>query len=128
MSKLSKEAREAKKKRDLEYAKTPRRRKMKAENQKKRREAIKKHGKAWLNGKDYDHEDGKFESVKRNRGNDGNGTKKESPINIKLFPGGKIKKSSYPTDYVVPSMNMSIKQFNEKSRKERRRIYKTKLK
>ena len=27
---------------------------------------------------DYDHEDGKFESVKRNRGNDGNGTKKES--------------------------------------------------
>jgi hypothetical protein len=28
-------------------------------------------------GKDYDHEDGKFESIKRNRGNDGNGTKSE---------------------------------------------------
>jgi hypothetical protein len=27
---------------------------------------------------DYDHEDGRFESVNQNRGNDGNGTKSES--------------------------------------------------
>lgn len=40
--KLSPAARKAKKARDLAYAKTPRRRKMKAENQKKRRAAIKK--------------------------------------------------------------------------------------
>jgi len=31
----------------------------------------------FLVGKDYDHKDGKFKSVKANRGNDGNGTKKE---------------------------------------------------
>ena len=30
-----------------------------------------------LKGKDYDHKDGKFKSVKANRGNDGIGTKKE---------------------------------------------------
>ncbi len=75
--KLSKKAAAAKKARDLAAAKTPARRRKKAENQRKRRAAAKKHGKAWLKGKDYDHEDGKFESVKRNRGNDGNGTKKE---------------------------------------------------
>ena len=28
-------------------------------------------------GKDYDHKDGKFKSIKANRGNDGKGTKKE---------------------------------------------------
>ena len=56
---------------------TPERRKKKAENQRKRRAAAKKHGISWLKGKDYDHEDKKFETVKRNRGNDGNGTKKE---------------------------------------------------
>jgi hypothetical protein len=76
-SKLSAKARAAKKKRDLAYAKTDDRRRKKAENQKKRRAAIKKYGKSWLKGKDYDHKDKKFESVKRNRGNDGNGTKKE---------------------------------------------------
>ena len=75
MSKLSKEAREAKKKRDLEYAKTPRRRKMKAENQKKRREA-KKNGKD-IRGKDYDHKTKRFTSINNNRGNRGKGTKKE---------------------------------------------------
>ena len=76
-SKLSAKARAAKKKRDLAAAKTPKRRKLKAENQRIRREAAKKYGKSWLKGKDYDHEDKKFESVNRNRGNDGNGTKKE---------------------------------------------------
>ena len=76
--KLSAKAKAAKRKRDLAAAMTPERRKKKAENQRKRRAAAKKFGKNWLKGKDYDHEDGKFESVKRNRGNDGNGTKKES--------------------------------------------------
>ncbi len=75
---LSPKAKRDKAARDLKAAKTPARRKKKAENQRKRRAAAKKHGKSWLKGKDYDHEDGKFESVKRNRGNDGNGTKSES--------------------------------------------------
>jgi hypothetical protein len=63
--KLSKKAAAAKKARDLAYALTPRRRKMKAENQRKRR-AAKKAGKN-INGKDYDHSTGRFISVKRNR-------------------------------------------------------------
>ena len=74
---LSPQAKRDKAKRDLKAAKTPARRAKKAENQRKRRAAAKKNGKSWLKGKDYDHEDKKFESVKRNRGNDGNGTKKE---------------------------------------------------
>ena len=47
----------------------------KAFNQRERRAAIK----AGINikGKDYDHKDNKFKSVKDNRGNDGKGTKKE---------------------------------------------------
>jgi len=73
--KLSLKARIAKKARDKKFAMTPDRRKKKAENQRLRRKAIKE-GKN-IKGKDYDHEDGHFESVKRNRGNDGNGTKKE---------------------------------------------------
>ena len=47
----------------------------KAENQRKRR-AAKKAGKN-IRGKDDDHKDKKFKSVKANRGNDGKGTKKE---------------------------------------------------
>jgi len=73
--KLSPGARARKLKRDKEYAMTPRRRAMKAENQRLRRNRLKRG--LSLDGLDYDHEDGKFESVKRNRGNDGNGTKKE---------------------------------------------------
>jgi hypothetical protein len=61
--------------RDKRAAMTPNRRKKKAENQRKRRAAIKA-GKN-INGKDYDHKDKKFKSVKANRGNDGKGTKKE---------------------------------------------------
>tara|TARA_R100000700_G_scaffold591_1_gene1522 strand:- start:7 stop:246 length:240 start_codon:yes stop_codon:yes gene_type:complete len=61
--------------RDKRAAMTPGRRKKKAENQRKRRAAIKA-GKN-INGKDYDHKDKKFKSVKANRGNDGKGTKKE---------------------------------------------------
>ncbi len=75
--KLSPKAKRDKAKRDLKAAKTPARRAKKAHNQKERRKAAKKHGKSWLKGKDYDHKDKRFESVKANRGNDGNGTKKE---------------------------------------------------
>ena len=61
--------------RDKKAAMTPGRRKKKAENQVKRRAAIKE-GKD-IKGKDYDHKDGKFKTIKANRGNDGNGTKNE---------------------------------------------------
>ena len=73
--KLSATARRDKLARDLAYAKTPARRQKKAENQRLRRAAIKA-GRD-INGKDYDHKDKRFESVKANRGNDGQGTKKE---------------------------------------------------
>jgi len=73
--KLSPTASRAKAARDKRYAMTPRRRKMKAENQRLRR-AAEKRG-VNLKGKDYDHKTGKFTSVKANRGNRGQGTKKE---------------------------------------------------
>ena len=75
MQKLSPRARKAKAKRDLAAAKTPDRKKKKAENQRLRRARIK----AGLSviGLDYDHKAKKFKSVKKNRGNDGKGTKKE---------------------------------------------------
>ncbi len=63
--KLSRKALLAKRRRDLACALTPRRRKMKAENQRKRR-AASKAGKN-IKGKDYDHNTKKFISVKRNR-------------------------------------------------------------
>ena len=75
MQKLSPRARRAKAKRDLSAAKTPNRRAKKAENQRLRR-AAKKAG-VKLKGKDYDHKDKKFKTVKANRGNDGKGTKNE---------------------------------------------------
>ena len=61
--------------RDKRAAMTPDRREKKAENQRKRR-AAKKAG-VNIEGKDYDHKDNKFKSIKSNRGNDGKGTKKE---------------------------------------------------
>ena len=73
--KLTRRARAAKAKRDLRYAKSKDRKRKKADSQKKRR-AAKKAGRS-LTGKDYDHKDGKFKSVKANRGNNGKGTKKE---------------------------------------------------
>ena len=73
--KLSPTAKRMKAIRDKKTAMTPVRRKKKAENQRKRRSAIKA-GKN-IKGMDYDHKDGKFKSVKANRGNDGKGTKKE---------------------------------------------------
>ena len=73
--KLSLKARIAKKKRDLAAANTDRRKKMRAENQRKRRAAIKA-GKN-IKGKDYDHKTKKFIIIKANRGNRGHGTRYE---------------------------------------------------
>tara|TARA_B100001939_G_scaffold338775_1_gene344779 strand:- start:545 stop:778 length:234 start_codon:yes stop_codon:yes gene_type:complete len=73
--KLSLRARAAKKRRDLKTANSARRKKMRAENQRKRRAAIKAGKK--IRGKDYDHKTRRFVSVKSNRGNRGRGTKKE---------------------------------------------------
>ena len=73
--KLTLKARAAKAKRDLRYANSPARKKKRADSQKKRR-AAKKAGRS-LAGKDYDHKDSKFKTIKKNRGNDGLGTKKE---------------------------------------------------
>ena len=72
---LTPTARRMKAIRDKRAAMTPDRRNKKAENQRKRR-AAKKAGVS-IEGKDYDHKDKKFKSIKSNRGNDGNGTKKE---------------------------------------------------
>ena len=63
--KLSAKARKAKAERDLAYAKTDRRTRMKAENQRRRR-AAKKKGQN-IDGKDYDHNRKRFVSVKVNR-------------------------------------------------------------
>ena len=71
--KLSPKAAAAKKKRDLAYAMTPERRKKKAHAQRMRKKAGSK-----ANGKDWDHKDGKFKSIKANRGNGGKGTKMEA--------------------------------------------------
>jgi hypothetical protein len=75
MAKLSKVAAKRKAIRDKKAAMTPDRRAKKAENQRKRRKAIKQ-GKN-IRGKDYDHKTKKFTSIKNNRGNRGKGTKKE---------------------------------------------------
>tara|TARA_Y100000593_G_C4210196_1_gene286403 strand:- start:49 stop:282 length:234 start_codon:yes stop_codon:yes gene_type:complete len=72
---LSVAAAKAKAKRDLAAANSPRRSAMRAENQRLRRAAIKA-GRD-VSGKDYDHKDNKFKSVRANRGNDGKGTKNE---------------------------------------------------
>jgi hypothetical protein len=72
---LSPAARRAKASRDLAMANTPRRKEMRAENQRLRR-AAKKAGKN-VDGKDWDHKDQRWETPERNRGNDGEGTKKE---------------------------------------------------
>ena len=74
--KLSSRASAAKKIRDLAYAMTPRRRKMKAENQRKRRAALRSG--VDLSDKDYDHTKKKFVSVRANRSGHGKGTKKNN--------------------------------------------------
>jgi|TARA_R100000234_G_scaffold108025_1_gene79312 hypothetical protein len=77
--KLSKKAADAKKKRDLEAAKSPKRKARKAENQVHRRK-LKKKGFS-LRNRDV-HHDAKgrlvIVSVSKNRGNFGKGTKKEN--------------------------------------------------
>lgn len=74
--KLSAAAKRRKAARDLAEAKTPRRTRMRAENQRLRR-AAKKAGKN-VDGKDYDHTTGQFVSVRANRGGHGKGTKKNN--------------------------------------------------
>jgi len=76
--KLSPKAAKAKATRDLAYAKSDDRTAKKAESQRMHR----KH--PGSKGMDYDHEDARFESVKQNRGNEGEGTKKESGKNYKI--------------------------------------------
>ena len=73
--KLSPLAKKRKAARDKKYAMTADRRRKKAENQRLRKKA-KKRGKN-LKGKDYDHKTKRFDSVKKNRGSFGRGTKKE---------------------------------------------------
>ena len=72
--KLSPLAAKRKALRDKKYAMTADRKMKKAENQRKRRAALKKG--LNLKGKDYDHTRGRFVSVKVNRRNGGRGTKK----------------------------------------------------
>jgi hypothetical protein len=76
--KLSPKAAKAKAVRDLAAAKTDDRRIKKAHSQRMHRKN------PGSKGKDYDHEDGRFESVKQNRGNEGEGTKKESGKKYKV--------------------------------------------
>jgi hypothetical protein len=76
--KLSPKAAKAKAKRDLAYAKTDDRTAKKAHSQRMHRKNPNN------KGMDYDHEDGRFESVKQNRGNEGEGTKKESGKKYKI--------------------------------------------
>ena len=71
MQNLSPKASAAKKVRDLAYAKTHKRKRFKAFNQKWHR------ANPDSDGMDYDHKDGKAKTVKANRGNDGKGTKRE---------------------------------------------------
>ena len=73
--KLTATAKRMKAIRDKKAAMTADRRKKKAENQRKRRKAIKEGTN--IEGKDYDHKDGRFKTIKANRGNDGDGTKNE---------------------------------------------------
>jgi len=76
--KLSPKASAAKAARDLAMAKTPYRRAAKADSQMKHRNSpVNKN-------KDYDHKSGTFKSVSANRGNDGQGTKKEGKSNYKI--------------------------------------------
>ena len=75
---LSPKAAKAKAARDLAYAKSDDRTAKKAHAQRMHRKN------PGSKGMDYDHEDGRFESVKQNRGNEGEGTKKESGKHYKV--------------------------------------------
>ena len=80
--KLSASAAKKKAARDKAMAMTTDRKAKKADNQVKRRKAVKA-GKN-IAGKDYDHKDGKFKSVAANRGNGGKGTRQEGKKNYKI--------------------------------------------
>ena len=80
--KLSPKAAKAKAIRDKKCAMTPDRKRKKAHSQRVRRAAIKK-GKN-IKGKDWDHKDRRFETVARNRANDGKGTKREGKKKYKV--------------------------------------------
>ena len=80
--KLSAAAKRAKAARDLAYANSPARKAKRAENQRLRR-AAKKAGKN-IDGKDFDHKTRTFKTVAKNRGNDGQGTKKEGKRKYKV--------------------------------------------
>ena len=76
--KLSPDASAAKAARDLAAANTDDRKAKRADSQKKHRNSpVNKN-------KDYDHKSGTFKSVKANRGNDGEGTKREGKRNYKI--------------------------------------------
>jgi hypothetical protein len=79
---LSAAARRRKAARDLAYANSPSRKAKRAENQRLRRAAIKA-GKD-IKGKDFDHKTRTFKSKASNRGNDGEGTKKEGSKSYKV--------------------------------------------
>lgn len=80
--KLSPAAKKRKAARDLAYAKTADRKAKKAHAQRERRKA-KKNG-TNVKGKDWDHKDGRWETVARNRANDGKGTKREGKKRYKV--------------------------------------------
>ena len=79
---LSPKAAKAKAVRDKACAMTPDRKAKKAHSQRVRRAAIKKGKK--VKGLDWDHKDGRFETVARNRANDGKGTKREGKKKYKV--------------------------------------------
>ena len=87
--KLSPAARRKKAARDLAFAKTPARRAKKAHAQRERRKARKRG--INVKGMDWDHKDGRWEKISRNRANDGKGTKKEGKKRYKV-PKRKYKK------------------------------------
>ena len=76
---LSPLAARKKARRDLLAAKTDDRRVKKADAQKKRRD-----NPTESKGKDWDHKNNRWETPKQNRGNDGEGTKKESGKKYKI--------------------------------------------
>lgn len=76
--KLSPKAAKAKAVRDKKAAMTKDRRDKKAHAQRMRRKDGPK------KGYDWDHEDGRWEKVKQNRGNEGEGTKKEGKKKYKV--------------------------------------------
>ena len=83
---LSPKAARAKAIRDKKAAMTPDRRRKKAHAQRMRR----KYGPK--KGYDWDHEDGRWEKISQNRGNEGEGTKKEGKKKYKVPKARKRRK------------------------------------